>query len=127
MRKVTSMHTTRRLAAGAAVLALALGTTACGDDEPAPETSGETQTIEVTFEGGTVTPNGERVEVAVDEEVELVVQADEGGEIHVHSTPEQTLQYGAGTTTLPITLDQPGVVEVESHDLDQVIVQLEAR
>ncbi|NHC25062.1 hypothetical protein G6553_17995 [Nocardioides sp. IC4_145] len=121
------MHTTRRLAAAAAVLGLALGTTACGDDEPAPETSGETQTVEVTFEGGTVTPNGERVEVAVDEEVELVVQADEGGEIHVHSTPEQTLQYGAGTTTLPITLDQPGVVEVESHDLDQVIVQLEAR
>jgi hypothetical protein len=67
------------------------------------------------------------VEVAVDEEIELVVQADEGGEIHVHSNPEQTLQYGAGTTTLPITLDQPGVVEVESHDLDQVIVQLEAR
>jgi hypothetical protein len=127
MRKVTSMHTTRRLAAGAAVLALALGTAACGDDEPAPETSGETQTIEVTFEGGSVTPNGERVQVDVDQEVELVVQADEGGEIHVHSTPEQTLEYGAGTTTLPITLDQPGVVEVESHDLDQVIVQLEVR
>jgi len=124
------MQTTRRLAATAAVLPLTLGTgAACGDDEPAPASSGsvEPTTIEVTFEGGTVTPNGERVEVGVDDEVELVVQADEGGEIHVHSTPEQTLEYGAGTTTLPITLDQPGVVEVESHDLDQVIVQLEVR
>lgn len=122
------MHSMRRLAATAAVLALTLATgTACGDDEPAPQSSGDTETIEVTFEGGTVTPNGERVEVSAGQDVELVVQADEGGEIHVHSSPEQTLEYGAGTTTLPITLDQPGVVEVESHDLDQVIVQLEVR
>ncbi|MDN4172448.1 hypothetical protein QWY28_05800 [Nocardioides sp. SOB77] len=122
------MQTTRRLAATTAVLALTLaGATACGDDEPAPESSGDPKTIEVTFEGGTVTPNGERIEVGVGQEVELVVQADESGEIHVHSTPEQSLEYGTGTTTLPITLDQPGVVEVESHDLDQVIVQLEVR
>ncbi len=121
------MHTTRRLAATAAVLALTLGTGACGDDEPAPRSSGDPTTIEVTFEGGKVTPSGERVEVSRERGVELVVQADEGGEIHVHSNPEQTLEYGAGTTTLPVTIDQPGVVEVESHDLDQVIVQLEVR
>lgn len=122
------MQSMRRLAATTAVLALTFTAgTACGDDEPAPETSGGTTTIEVTFEGDTVTPSGERVEVDADDEVELVVKADEGGEIHVHSNPEQTLEYGAGTTTLPITVDQPGVIEVESHDLDQVIVQLEVR
>ncbi|MBC9734163.1 hypothetical protein [Nocardioides marmotae] len=122
------MQTPRRLAATAAVLAITLaGATACGEDEPAPDSSGDPKTIEITFEDGMVTPNGERVKVGVDQEVELVVQADDAGEIHVHSTPEQMLEYGAGTTTLPITLDQPGVVEVESHDLDQVIVQLEVR
>ncbi|MCR6030653.1 hypothetical protein GGQ22_04250 [Nocardioides sp. zg-579] len=122
------MQTPRRLAATAAVLAITLaGATACGEDEPAPDSSGDPKTIEITFEDGMVTPNGERVKVDVDQEVELVVQADDAGEIHVHSTPEQMLEYGAGTTTLPITLDQPGVVEVESHDLDQVIVQLEVR
>jgi hypothetical protein len=63
----------------------------------------------------------------VGQEIDLVVTADQPGEIHVHSTPEQELAYEAGTTTLPLTIDQPGVVEVESHDLDLTIVQLEVR
>ena len=75
-----------------------------------------------------MTPNGERVEVEVGQEIELVVTADEPGEIHVHSTPEQELAYGDGTTTLDDRrIDKPGVVDVESHDLEQVIVQLEVR
>jgi hypothetical protein len=46
----------------------------------------------------------------------------------VHSDPEQELEYDAGTTTLTLTnLDRPGVVEVESHTLDKVIVQLEVK
>ena len=63
----------------------------------------------------------------VDQPIELVVKADEGGEIHVHSEPEQELEYGEGTTTLPLTIDKPGVVDVESHDLEKVIVQLEVK
>ena len=52
--------------------------------------------------------------------------ADVPGEIHVHSDPEQELEYDAGTTTVEIApIDQPGVVDVESHTLDAVIVQLE--
>jgi hypothetical protein len=124
-----SMQPMRRLAATAAALVLPLtAATACGDDAPAPGGDvATTQQIEVVFADGTVTPNGERVEVGAGDKIELVVKADAGGEIHVHADPEQTLEYGAGTTTLPITIDQPGVVEVESHDLDQVIVQLEVR
>ncbi len=44
----------------------------------------------------------------------------------MHSDPEQELEYGEGTTTVTIQgIDQPGTVDVESHDLDKVIVQLE--
>jgi hypothetical protein len=112
-------------AAAAMVVALAV-LTSCGDEEPADAGSGQDPvTIEITFEGGTVEPSGERVEVAVDQPIELVVKADEGGEIHVHSKPEQEFEYSEGTTTLPLTIDKPGVVDVEAHDLDQVIVQLE--
>ena len=89
--------------------------------------SGGTQQIEVTFRGDSVTPSGERVEVAAGKPVELVVTADAPGEIHVHSSPEQELEYHAGTTTLELTIDQPGVVDVESHDLEKTIVQLEVR
>jgi hypothetical protein len=115
----------QRVLASATVLTVALlGFTACGDDDnDAPTTP---VTVEVTFEGDTVTPNGARVKVAVGQPVELDITADAPGEIHVHSDPEQELEYDAGTSTVEIEpIDQPGVVDVESHDLEQVIVQLE--
>lgn len=93
-----------------------------------PTSSPEGTTIEVTFDGDTVTPNGDRVEVKRGQDVTLLVTADAPGEIHVHSTPEQELEYEAGSSTLTITnLDRPGIVEVESHSLEKVIVQLEVR
>jgi hypothetical protein len=115
-----------RTLASAAVLTVALlGLSACGDDDsgtPAPTTP---VTIEVTFEGDTVSPNGERVEVETGQPVELNVTADAPGEIHVHSDPEQELEYDEGTSTLEIApIDQPGVVDVEAHGLEAVIVQL---
>ena len=80
----------------------------------------------MTFEGDTVTPNGERVEVETGQPIELNVTADAPGEIHVHSDPEQELEYDEGSSTVEIApIDQPGVVDVESHDLEAVIVQLE--
>ena len=113
----------RATAAAAAVLALL---TSCGDEEPADNGSdSEPLTIDITFENGTVEPSGERIEVEVGQPIELVVKADEGGELHVHSKPETELEYEEGTTTLPLTIDKPGVVDIESHDLEQVIVQLE--
>ena len=110
------------LAAALCAVTLVAG---CGDDEPAATPSSEL--IEITISDGTVSPSGERVEVGAGEEVELLVKADEPGELHVHSTPEQELEYGAGTTNLTLTIDEPGVVDVEAHGLDGVIVQLEVR
>ncbi len=137
-----------------ATLALALGIslmitlTGCGEEAGTADTASEstaptatksttetatesatptTQTINITVADGKITPNGERVEVKAGEKINLVVSADEPGEIHVHSTPEHELSYSAGESTLPITIDQPGLVDVESHNLDLVIVQLEVR
>lgn len=116
----------RTVLSALAVTVLALGTlTSCGEDDPDPGTDQETVTIEVTIAGDTVDPSGERVKVGVDQPIELVVKADSSGEIHVHSKPEQELEYSEGTTTLPLTIDKPGIVDVESHDLEKVIVQLE--
>ncbi|GAA4130458.1 hypothetical protein GCM10022215_44070 [Nocardioides fonticola] len=73
-----------------------------------------------------MTPNGDRIPVKVGQDVVLDVTADAPGEIHVHSTPEQEFEYEAGSTQLTISgLDQPGIVTIESHTLDKVIVQLE--
>ena len=120
----------RTLAAAAAVLATLTLATACGDEQKPSGDSGSSQpkVIEVTFEGSSVTPSGELVKVSRGQDVQLDVTADKGGEIHVHSSPEQELEYPAGTSTQTIKgIDQPGTVTVESHTLDKVIVQLQVR
>lgn len=119
----------RRAMAALTVLLCALTLTAgCGSDNSGSGDSSAPKVIEVTISGDSVTPNGDRVDVAVGQEVELKVTADEPGEIHVHSSPEQQLEYGAGETTVTIPgIDQPGTVDVESHALEKVIVQLEVR
>jgi plastocyanin len=82
-------------------------------------------TIEVEIEGDSVKPNGARVQVDVGQTVTLRVKADHAGEIHVHSNPEQELEYDRGETTLHLTIDKPGIVDVEDHGADTVIAQLE--
>ena len=116
-------------------LVLSLGLGACGgsdDADPPSDTQsssndGGAAAVTVTREGDAFTPNGERVELAVDQTLVLTITADEAGELHVHSTPEQEIAYGEGTTEHEITIDRPGVVEVESHEPDLVVLQLEVR
>jgi hypothetical protein len=111
----------------ATVFATALvGLSACGDDTSDPPSPGDPVTVQVTFEGDTVEPNGQRVDVSTGQPVELEITADAAGEIHVHGDPEQTLSYDEGSSTVEIEgIEQPGVVDVESHDLDKIILQLE--
>ncbi|MCF6376754.1 hypothetical protein L2K70_03980 [Nocardioides KLBMP 9356] len=120
------------LRAAPLVLVLGLGLTACGgDDSPAdsagPTTDGDAVAITVTRKGDDFTPNGERVELGVDQTLTLTIDADQAGELHVHSTPEQEIEYDAGTSEHELTIDRPGVVEVESHEPDVVLLQLEVR
>jgi hypothetical protein len=136
------------------VLVLAASLTACGGDGDAdPPATDQTSTsspsdapsdapsdpesdsgspddsvaVTVTREGDAFTPNGERVELGIDQPLVLTIEADEAGELHVHSTPEQDIAYDAGTSEHEIVIDRPGVVEVESHDPDVILLQLEVR
>jgi hypothetical protein len=131
------------------VLVLAASLTACGGDgdtdppatDQTPTSSpsdtpsagsessspGDAVTVTATREGDTFTPNGERVELEIGQALVLTIEADEAGEIHVHSTPEQEISYDAGTSEHEIVVDRPGVVEVESHDPDVILLQLEVR
>ena len=116
----------KRLATAITILLLAAGLVACGGDSGGDGGSQGNDPIEVTFADGDVTPKGERVEVSTGT-ITFDVTADEPGEIHVHSSPEQEIAYESGTHTYDVEIDKPGVVEVESHDLDVVIVQLEVK
>lgn len=104
----------------------------CGSDDskdtlaPKKDSSGTT-TLDITFKGDTVTPEGVTVKVEAGKPLKLHIVADKPGELHVHSSPEQEIEYEAGTTEKTLTLDQPGVVEMESHNLDKLVAQLEVR
>ncbi|WP_249423787.1 hypothetical protein [Nocardioides coralli] len=107
------------------VLATLLALSGCGSDEPAEGSGGSGDTIELDFQGDDAPPV-ERVEMKPGQEIELVITSDEPGELHVHSAPEeQTIDYTAGTTTVTLSIDQPGVVDVERHDPEQLVLQLE--
>ena len=98
------------------------------DNARSQDASSSGTVIEVTISGDSVTPNGDRVRVEAGQDVTLRVTADEAGELHVHTVPDQELAYNAGTTDLVIThLDQPGVFEVGSHELDKLIVLLQVQ
>lgn len=79
----------------------------------------------ITVKNGTVTPSGTRVTASVGRPITLRIDADTAGEIHVHATPEQQLAFPKGTSTRTLTLSSPGIVDMEDHAPDQVIVQLQ--
>ena len=82
--------------------------------------------IDITFNGKSVTPNGDRVNVKAGQNVEFLVKADSAGQIHVRSTPKKQFDYNAGTTEIRVgSFGQPGLVKVESRTLNKTIVQLQ--
>lgn len=94
-----------------------------GDEKPRPEGP----FADITFQGDTASPNGERIDLGVGEELTLRIDSDRAGELHVHSTPEQQIEFPAGQSEEKLVIDQPGVVDVEDHESGMVLLQLEVR
>jgi heme/copper-type cytochrome/quinol oxidase subunit 2 len=86
-------------------------------------------TINIKISGGKTVPNGEKINVRVGQQVILNVTSDTDDEIHAHIGGEgYELPVRAGRPTRgSFTIDSPGSFEVESHDLDKIIVILNAR
>lgn len=92
-------------------------------EEPEPEPEGTV--VVVTIEGDRIEPNGASIEADLDQPVVLAITSDRAGELHVHSTPEQYVEFRKGSHEYELTFEQPGVVEVEDHDTGFVIAQLQ--
>jgi plastocyanin len=108
------------IAAAAALVALSGCSQGAGGQTPSAR-----QTIHITVRGDKITPNGERVKVGTGQTVRFEVRSDHPGELHVHSTPEKELAFKKGTTRFSIRIDKPGIVDVEDHAADTVVLQLE--
>lgn len=85
------------------------------------------QVIKVTIDADSVQPNGTRIKVKRNVPVLFDITAVQDGELHAHSTPGQELKYLQGTSTGSLVFDQPGIIDVEDHRLNKLIVQLEVR
>jgi hypothetical protein len=138
-------HAPRRLLVAALAAALALAATGCGGDTKEAGDHGDhdltatpaaqvtvapptgAKVIGITITADSVSPDGDRISVKRKQPVVLEIDAAAEGELHVHSTPEQHIEFPAGKSRVQLELDQPGVVDVEDHDLDKLIVQLEVR
>lgn len=92
---------------------------------PTASATPEGVVIDATIRGNALKPNGERLKAEVGEPITINIDSDRAGELHVHSTPEQELEYGAGKTTLHLVIETPGIVEVEDHTAGKVLVSLE--
>ena len=90
-----------------------------------PEQEPEGTVVVVTIKGDRIEPNGASIKADLDEPVVLAITSDRPGELHVHSTPEQYVEFRKGSGEYELTFEQPGVVEVEDHDTGFVIAQLQ--
>jgi hypothetical protein len=93
--------------------------------EPTAEPSADDDAVEIEIEGEKISPNGRRIEVGTGETVTLEIESDRRGELHVHSTPEQEIAFDSGESNHRLTIDTPGVVDVEEHESGIVILQLQ--
>ena len=118
------MRTTRLAVASLLAVLLALAGCSSGSSGSG-SANGSGTTIHITIKDGKVTPSGDRVKASVGKPITLHIDADSAGQIHVHSTPEQEISFPKGSSTTKLTIDKPGIVDVEDHALDQVIVQLQ--
>jgi hypothetical protein len=120
----------------AAAFAAAFLIAGCGNDtgtvssSPNPgtaEPSGDA-VVDIAIRDGEVTPQGNRVEVKVGQRITLHITSDAHETIHVHSEPEREFEVRDGDDVeKSFTIDVPGQVAVEAHDLDATIVQLVVR
>ncbi|GAA3696083.1 hypothetical protein GCM10022204_10050 [Microlunatus aurantiacus] len=100
-----------------------------GSATPSADTA-DRVVVDITIADGKVSPSGEKVDVAVGQEVQLNVTSDVDDEIHAHtdSADGYALEVKAGVpTTGRFSVTSAGSFEVESHDLEKIIVILNVR
>lgn len=91
---------------------------------PPPEPATDSMAIAVTVSGDRVEPQNEVVEADIDTPIRLQITSDREGEMHVHSSPEQYIEFGPGTKTVDLVIENPGAIDVEEHDTGALVLKL---
>jgi hypothetical protein len=135
------------VAQAAVALVVVAGMTGCasGDDAATPEpsvassASGSESTseaasptekvveISVSVADGKVTPKPRRVEVDQDSQVRLLVTSDVDDELHIHGYDIEAELEAGRPTTVEFAATQQGLFELETHETELELLQLEVR
>ncbi|GGD11033.1 hypothetical protein [Nocardioides daphniae] len=75
----------------------------------------------VTVKGTKVGPNAQELSAAPGETITIDFDTDRAGQLHVHSKPEQYVDFPAGTSAKKLVIKTPGTVEIEEHDSEAVV------
>ncbi|WP_244929035.1 hypothetical protein [Nocardioides sp. W7] len=98
------------------------GTTPAPTEPPAEVPAGVS--LVVRIDGESVSPNAADLDLGRGEPLTLRITSDRAGELHVHSRPEQYVEFEAGASTHELVIDAPGSVEVEEHESGVVVAVL---
>ncbi|OBF89457.1 hypothetical protein A5790_20615 [Mycobacterium sp. 852002-51152_SCH6134967] len=97
-------------------------------DMPDQQRPPDRLTIDVTIENGNVDPTNAQIQGKVGEPIVLRVNSDAADELHVHSVPEHTFKVDPTPgQQFQFTVDVPGNVEIELHDLNRVIATVQVQ
>ena len=96
---------------------------------PNPSPASDALTIDIRISNGRVDPNGKKIDARRGQTIVLNVTSDADDEIHAHTSDQgYELAVKAGQSTHgELVASQPGRFEVESHNLEKVIVILNVR
>jgi hypothetical protein len=84
--------------------------------------------IDVTVNGGDVTPTNEQLKAGVNEPIVVHVNSDAADELQVHSTPDHNFDVQAKPMqSFQFAVDVPGKVEVGLHKLNKTIATIQVQ
>ena len=95
----------------------------------APTTPSQSGTlVTVTIAGGAVYPSNAEATAVAGQPITLKVNSDASDSIHVHSVPDYVFEVQARPDQrFEFTVDVPGRVDVELHELNRTIVTITVR
>ncbi|MGH8940557.1 MAG: cupredoxin domain-containing protein [Actinomycetes bacterium] len=83
--------------------------------------------VVVAVKDGKVSPKPHRVKISMGTRVRLLVTSDVDDQVHVHGYELEKELPAGQTVTVKFVADQAGLYEVETHDSELTLLQLEVR
>ncbi|MDT5240756.1 MAG: hypothetical protein QOD97_2954 [Mycobacterium sp.] len=84
--------------------------------------------IDVTIKGGEVTPTNAQFDANAKEPIVVRVNSDVADQLHVHSNPEHTFDIEPKIgQSFQFTVDVPGNVDIELHQLNRTVATVTVR